>query len=154
MKEETMERSDLFKMPVRGFSLIELMISIFIFFFIFSGVMRGLATIVSVQKDSRELSIASQILGDVAEKIIYMRNTAGWEVINSSSLYFDSSTIAELNSLPSGSLNVAVVPYKDVSGADIDTLKKVTITLNWVSRNGKTKSEVFETVLSKPPSGI
>ncbi len=142
------------RIRIKGFSLIELLIAIFIFFLIFSGVMKSLASIFTVQKDSRELAIASQILGDIAEKITYMRNTAGWDVIDSSTLVFNSTTVAELNSLPGSSVNVAVVPYKDASGADTNTLKRITITLNWTSKNGKAKSEAFEMVLSKPPSGI
>lgn len=142
------------KSRFRGFSLVELMIAIFIFFLLFSGVMRSLAGIFNVQKDSHELAVASQILGDIAEKITYMRNTAGWDIIDSSTLSFNSAIIAELNSLPSPSVNVAVVPYKDESGTDIDTLKKVTISLNWTSNKGQAKSEQFEMVLSKPPSGI
>lgn len=142
------------KIRIKGFSLIELLIAIFIFFLIFSGVMKSLSGIFTVQKDSRELAIASQILGDIAEKITYMRNTAGWDVIDSSTLFFNSTTVAELNSLPGSSVNVVVIPYKDESGTDTDTLKKITITLNWTSNKGKTKSEAFEMVLSKPPSGI
>ena len=144
----------LFKNRFRGFSLVELMIAIFIFFLLFSGVMRGLSNIFNVQEDSHELAVASQILGDITEKIMYMRNTAGWDFIDSSTLYFNATTVAEFNSLPGSSLNVAVVPYKDPSGMEIETLKKITITLNWTSNNGKPKSEVFETVLSKPPSGV
>ena len=61
------------KIRTKGFSLIELLIAIFIFFLIFSGVMKSLAGIFTVQKDSRELAIASQILGDIAEKIKTLR---------------------------------------------------------------------------------
>ena len=138
----------------RGFSLLELMIAIFIFFLLFSGVMKSLSTILNVQKDSHELAIASQILGDITEKIIHLRNTAGWDMIDSSILYFNASTVAELSSLSMSSVNVAVVPYKNPSGVDIETLKKVTVTVSWTSHSGKAKSEVFETVLSKPPSGV
>ena len=143
-----------FKQKIAGFSLIELLIAIFIFFLLFSGVIRSLATIFTVQKDSRELAVASQILGDVAEKITYMRNTAGWDLIDSSTLFFNATTIAELNNLPSSSVSLSVVPYKDKFGADTDTLKQITITLNWTSNKGKAKTEAFTMVLSKPPSGI
>ncbi|MBN2143901.1 MAG: prepilin-type N-terminal cleavage/methylation domain-containing protein [Candidatus Aureabacteria bacterium] len=142
-----------FKRVLRGFSLVELMIAIFVFLVIFSWVMKGLSNIVQVQKQSQELAIASQILGDVTEKICYLRSTGGWDMIETSTLSFTSSTVAELTSLKNASVNATVVPYKDQYGADVPTLKKVALVLNWISQNGVAKSETFQIVLSKPPAG-
>lgn len=136
-----------------GFSLIELMIAIFIFMVVFAGILKGLTTSKQVLNNSIEKTIVSQILGDVSEQIVYLKNTGGWHMIETSWLVsaFTSSTVADLSSLNGASVNVTVVPYKDKSNVDISTLKQVTINLTWTDPLGTLRSDSFVTVLSKPP---
>jgi type II secretory pathway pseudopilin PulG len=134
-----------------GLTLIEIMVSVFVFLMVFAVLTKTLQNIRQIQLKSHELSIASQIFAEVTEQIMYMRDTGGWNMIETGSLLFNGNNVHKLNELDNSNLNVNVQHYKDKNNVGVDTLKQVTVNLSWDSADGNNYSESCVTILSQPP---
>ncbi len=133
-----------------GMSLPEVLIAVFVFTLVLSSSIKALKNVDDVYKRSEELSIANQVLGTVIEQISNFRDTGGWDFVVSG-MKFDSSNVSLITSLGTPSVSVNVNYYKDEFGADIDTLKQISVTLTWISYIGRTQTKSLVTILSKPP---
>jgi prepilin-type N-terminal cleavage/methylation domain-containing protein len=135
----------------RGLTLIEIMVSLVVLSIIFTGGIKALQLTARMQVKSENLAQSSQILSDVSEKIINMRNTAFDFIVTG--MTFNAANVPALSQLNNATITVTVVPYKDKLGVDIPEIKKVTIQLNWTSHlDGVAMNDTFTTLLSEPPT--